>query len=125
VADLLDQIAKQKAQLLKEQREREQADARERQRKRKLAQAMEALKTRQATLIGETIRDAELTPAEHAAIGGILARRAAKPKDWRIIADWLLPAEEPANDQQSEAGPQVDSVGIAAADFSEVRPAGS
>src|SRR5277367_3348965 len=98
MADILDQIAKQKTQLLREQRDKEQAETRERQRKRKLAQAMEALKTRQATLIGETIRDAELTPAERAAIGGILARRAVKPKDWRVVADWLPVTEEPAND---------------------------
>ncbi len=105
MADLLDQIAKQKAHLLKEQREREQADARERQRKRKLAQAVEALRARQATLIGETIRDAELTPAELAVIRGILGRRALKPKDWRVIAEWLPPAEEPANDQQGFSEP--------------------
>jgi DNA-binding protein H-NS len=121
MADLLDQIAKQKIRLLKEQREKEQAETRERQRKRKLAQAMEALKTRQAILIGETIRDTELTPAELAAIGGILARRSAKPKDWRVIAEWLLPTEEPANDQQAE----THAVGSADADFAEIRPTGS
>jgi DNA-binding protein H-NS len=121
VADLLDQIARQKAQLLKEQREKEQAENRERQRKIKLARSLEALKTRQAILIGETIRDAELTPAELAAIGGILARRASKPKDWRVIAEWLLPTEEPANDRQTEA----DAVGPADTALLEIRPTGS
>jgi DNA-binding protein H-NS len=112
MADLLDQIAKQKAQLLKEQRETEQAENRERQRKRKLAQALDALKTRQATLIGETIRDAKLTPAELAVIGGILARRDPKPKDWRIIAEWHPPIEEPANDQKAEPASEIDAVGV-------------
>jgi len=121
VADLLDQIARQKTQLLKEQRDKEQAENRERQRKIKLARSMEALKTRQAILIGETIRDAELTPAELAAIGGILARRAAKPKDWRVIAEWLLPTEEPANDQKAETNP----VGPADTALLEIRPTGS
>ena len=99
MADLLDLIAKQKAHLLKEQADKAQAEARERQRKRKLAQAVEALRARQATLIGETIRDAELTPAELAVIRGILGRRASTPKDWRLVAEWLVPVEEPANDQ--------------------------
>ncbi len=121
MADLLDQIAKQKAHLLKEQRDREQADARERQRKRKLAQAVEALHTRQAILIGESIRDAELTPAERAAIGGILARRTSKPKDWRVIAEWLLPSEEPANDQQVEAL----ALGSSDLDYAEIRQTGN
>jgi hypothetical protein len=125
VADLLDQIARQKAQLLKEQRETEQAEARERQRKRKLAQALGALKTRQATLIGETIRDADLTTAERTMIRGILARRAEKPKDWRVIADWLPSAEEPANDQQAELAPATNAVGIADASLPEIRPTGS
>lgn len=102
MADLLDQIAKQKAQLLKEQHDREQAEMRERQRKQRLAKSLSALKTRQATLIGETIREAELTPAERATVAGILARRAEKPKDWRVIAGWLPPSEEPANDQIEE-----------------------
>jgi hypothetical protein len=121
VADLLDQIAKQKAQLLKEQRDKEQAENRERQRKQKLARSMEALRTRQAILIGETIRDSELTPAEIAAIGGILARRSTKPKDWRVITEWLLPTEEPANDQQ----PENDAVGAADATLLEIRETGS
>jgi hypothetical protein len=121
VADLLDQIAKQKAQLLKEQTDKAQAEARERQRKRKLAQAVDALRARQATLIGETIRDIELTPAERSMIGGILARRAAKPKDWRVIAEWLLPTEEPANDQHLE----THAVGPADAALSEARASGS
>ena len=125
MADLLDQIAKQKAQLLKEQRDKEQAEARERQRKRKLAQAVEALHTRQATLIGETIRDAELTPAELAAIGGILARRTSQPKDWRLIAEWLLPAEEPANDQPTKPVLEADPVGVTDTALPKTRRTGS
>lgn len=121
MADLLDQIAKQKAQLLKEQTDKAQAEARERQRKRKLAQAVDALRARQATLIGETIRDIELTPAERSMIGGILARRPSKPKDWRVIAEWLPPTEEPANDQKAE----THAVGPADAALSEARAVGS
>jgi hypothetical protein len=119
VADLLDQIAKQKARLLKEQSDKAQAETRERQRKIKLARAVDALQTRQAILIGETIRDTELTPAERATIGGILARRAARPKDWRVIADWLPASEEPANDQQAESLPATDIIGVADAALSE------
>lgn len=125
MADILDQIARQKAQLLKEQRETEQAEARERQRKRKLAQALGALKTRQATLIGETIRDAELTAAERTMIRGILARRADRPKDWRVIADWLPSAEEPANDQHVEPALATDAIGTPAAGLPEIRQTGS
>ena len=119
MVDLLDQIAKQKARLQKEQQDKAQAEARERQRKQKLARAVEALETRQAILIGETIRDTELTPAERAIIGAILGRRAVKPKDWRVIAEWLLPNEEPANDPKGEFHPATDAGGTHDAPLSE------
>ena len=119
--DLLDQIARQKRRLLKEQQDKQQAETREQQRKRALAKSLDALKTRQATLIGETIRDAELTDAEQATIRAILARRTAKPKDWRLIADWLppedkAPSEDNADDRRTVPEPDTQSAATGYAD---------
>ncbi len=105
--DLLDQIARQKRRLLKEQQDKAQAETREQQRRRALAKTVDALKTRQATLIGETIRDAELTDAEQTTIRAILARRTAKPKDWRLIADWLPPEDKATPEEQADDGRRI------------------
>lgn len=52
--------------------------------------AFERIKIKQRDLLGETIRDADLTPQEHALIADILSRRPGpEPKDWDVLADWM------------------------------------
>jgi hypothetical protein len=121
--DLLDQIARQKRRLLKEQQDKQQAETREQQRKRALAKSVDALKTRQAVLLGETIRDADLTEAEQTTVRAILARRTAKPKDWRLIADWLPPEDKATSAEQAHDGRRIPEPDTqeAAAGFADTR----
>lgn len=52
--------------------------------------------TRCGFLIGETIRNAELSHDERRVIAGILNRRTDKPNDWGKLSRWTnLPAAEP------------------------------
>jgi hypothetical protein len=54
--------------------------------------ALARIKIKQRDLLGETIRDADLTPQEHVVIANILSRRKDIPNDWDVLANWLPPA---------------------------------
>lgn len=48
-----------------------------------------AVKIARGKILGDTIRDAELTKDERLVIGLILSRRKDRPEDWDVIADFL------------------------------------
>jgi hypothetical protein len=76
--------------------------------------ALNAIKIKQRDLLGETIRDADLTPQEHVVIAKILARRAAPlPKDWEVLGDWL---HAPAKVKAAPANSEPDELAQAAAE---------
>jgi hypothetical protein len=91
MSDNVDALEKAKARALKRAQEREQAEARERAENARIRKLERALLTRQATILGETIRDAKLSDEERSVISRVLLRRSDRPKDWEKIRQFLLP----------------------------------
>lgn len=86
----LDRLARLKERQAKQKEEEAQRLAQQRATANKIRKAERALATRRATLLGETIRDAKLTPHERAVICGVIGRRHDKPADWDKISDFHL-----------------------------------
>jgi hypothetical protein len=98
----LDALAKAKARALKRELEQQQAEERLRRENARIRKLERELSTRRATMLGETIRDAELTRDEKVVIGRILARRKEVPKDWPKISDFLTAAHTPVDEAIGE-----------------------
>lgn len=87
--DDLDELEKATRKALAAEVVRRQTEAKERKAKANVRKIKRKQAIRRATILGETIRDATLSPAERAAIASILLRRVDRPEDWAVIAPWL------------------------------------
>jgi hypothetical protein len=94
----LDPIEKARLRLLKRQRQREQDEQREKDQAAHIRKLEREQATRQAMLIGTTIRDEHLTENERVVVAGILNRRKEIPGDWYKIKRFTDVGSKPSDD---------------------------
>jgi hypothetical protein len=89
VGDTLDRLTKLKQRQAKQLEKEIQEATKRKQLESRIRREEAALALRLAGLLGETIRDATLTPAEHETIAAIIRRREGQPRDWAKVLEWL------------------------------------